>query len=204
MSIYKPFKPTFLYIKQHTITGKLYFGKTIKNPEKYLGSGSYWCKHIKKHGKEHVVNLWYCLFYEEQDCKEFALNFSNQNNIVESIDWLNLMEENGIGCTSHSQETIEKIKNSKHNNGYKHSTITKLKIGKALSKPWSIARRLSQKQINRVSQPKPPKPKTARALKRKKTLCPHCNKLVDNGNYARYHGDKCKHLLIYQLVQYIL
>ena len=29
------FKPTFLYIKQHTVTGKMYFGKTGKNNPNY-------------------------------------------------------------------------------------------------------------------------------------------------------------------------
>lgn len=38
----RTFEPTYLYIKQHSITGKLYFGKTVKNPEKYNGSGSPW------------------------------------------------------------------------------------------------------------------------------------------------------------------
>lgn len=89
------FKPTFLYIKQHTVTGKLYFGKTIKDPEKYYGSGKYWKNHIKKHGKEHVINLWYCLFYNEQDCKKFALDFSKQQNIIESEEWANQIEETG-------------------------------------------------------------------------------------------------------------
>jgi hypothetical protein len=93
MSIYKPFKPTFLYIKQHTITGLMYFGKTTKNPEKYLGSGSYWVRHIKKHGKQYVINLWYCLFYNELECREFALQFSKQHNIVESKEWANQIPE---------------------------------------------------------------------------------------------------------------
>lgn len=32
------FKPTFLYLKQHSVTGKLYFGKTVsKDPSKYKG-----------------------------------------------------------------------------------------------------------------------------------------------------------------------
>ena len=96
MSIYTPFKPTYLYIKQHSITGKLYFGKTIKDPEKYLGSGKHWLRHIKKHGKEHVVNLWYCLFLDGESIKEFALNFSIQENIVDSEQWLNLVNENGL------------------------------------------------------------------------------------------------------------
>lgn len=89
-------KPTFLYIKQHTITGKLYFGKTVSNPEKYLGSGRYWKKHINKHGKEYVVNLWYCLFYDKQTLIDLARTFSIQNNIVESLDWANEIIENGV------------------------------------------------------------------------------------------------------------
>ena len=87
------FKPTFLYIKQHTITGKLYLGKTTKNPEKYLGSGSYWIKHIAKHGKEHVVNLWYCLFYDKDECKKLALLLSDICNVVDDKSWANQLPE---------------------------------------------------------------------------------------------------------------
>lgn len=90
------FKPTYLYIKQHSITGKLYFGKTVKDPEKYLGSGKHWIRHIKKHGIEHIETIWYCLFLDKESCTEFALNFSKQENIVESKDWLNLKPENGL------------------------------------------------------------------------------------------------------------
>ena len=44
------FKPTYLYIKQHSITGKLYLGKTTKqNLIKYTGSGKYWLRHLKVH-----------------------------------------------------------------------------------------------------------------------------------------------------------
>jgi len=93
MSIYKP---TFLYIKQHTVTGKLYFGKTTKNPESYAGSGKYWLAHINKHGKNHVETLWYCLFYDKDDCVSFAQHFSKQHDIVNSDDWANLMVENGL------------------------------------------------------------------------------------------------------------
>jgi hypothetical protein len=123
MNIYsetKPFKPTFLYIKQHSVTGLLYFGKTTrKDPEKYMGSGVHWTRHINKHGKEHVVTLWYCLFYDKQECKEFALSFSKQQNIMKSKMWANLIEENGTnyGHPGH------------------HTTKTKIKIGKAKSNP---------------------------------------------------------------------
>ena len=89
------FKPTFLYIKRHIVTGLLYFGKTVKNPNKYKGSGIYWKRHLQKHGS-HVETLWYCLFLDAQTCSEFALLFSKNNNIVESSEWANLIDENGL------------------------------------------------------------------------------------------------------------
>ena len=103
MSIYQEvtpaFRPTYLYIKQHSVTGKLYFGKTVQNPEKYYGSGKLWQRHIKKHGKEHIVNLWYELFDNKDELQEFALSFSQNMNIVESTQWLNLKPENGLDGT---------------------------------------------------------------------------------------------------------
>jgi len=92
------FRPTYLYIKQHTVTGKLYFGKTVKiDPTKYSGSGRYWQNHIKKHGKEFIETIWYCLFLDEDECTKFAVSFSNQENIVESTQWANQDVENGLG-----------------------------------------------------------------------------------------------------------
>lgn len=70
------FKPTFLYIKQHVTTGVLYFGKTIKNPEKYKGSGVVWKRII---AVDSCVNtLWYCLFLDEKTCSDFAINFQDK------------------------------------------------------------------------------------------------------------------------------
>lgn len=112
------FKPTYLYIKQHTKTGKLYFGKTTKNDvEKYLGSGNHWRRHYNYHGREYVVTLWYCLFYDKEECNKFALMFSKQENIVQSKEWLNQIFETGL----------DRYQNGK--SGYKHSEETKCKIG---------------------------------------------------------------------------
>ena len=90
------FQPTYLYIKQHSITNLLYFGKTIREPLKYNGSGTYWNRHIKKHGKEHIETLWYCLFLDKDSINKFAENFSIKNNIVESKNWANMKPENGL------------------------------------------------------------------------------------------------------------
>lgn len=91
------FTPTYLYIKQHTITGKLYFGKTTKkNVEKYTGSGIHWGRHINLHDKDKVATLWYCLFTDIDNLVETALKMSEIMNITESDDWLNFKPESGL------------------------------------------------------------------------------------------------------------
>jgi hypothetical protein len=94
MSIY----PTVLYIKQHSITGLKYFGKTTEDdPYKYLGSGKHWSRHIKTHGKEHIETLWVSEPYTDSDLiSEFALAFSKEHNIVQSEEWANLIPETGL------------------------------------------------------------------------------------------------------------
>jgi hypothetical protein len=94
MSIY--FKPTWLYIKQHNLTKLKYFGKTInKDPVKYKGSGKHWTRHINKYGND-VTTVWCQLFTDKNELKEFALKFSVDNNIVESVEWANLKPEDGL------------------------------------------------------------------------------------------------------------
>ena len=90
------FSPTWLYIKQHNKTGLKYFGKTSgKNPKKYKGSGIRWNKHLKKYGND-VSTIWCELFINKEELIEFAINFSINNNIVNSKEWANLKIENGL------------------------------------------------------------------------------------------------------------
>ena len=92
MNIYTP---TWLYIKEHSLTKLKYFGKTTTNPDNYYGSGTYWTRHINKHGKEHVITTWKQLFVDKEQLKEFAIKFSLENKIVESESWANLAIETG-------------------------------------------------------------------------------------------------------------
>jgi uncharacterized protein YggL (DUF469 family) len=39
----------FLYVKECPHCGLRYFGKTVRNPFKYKGSGKYWNNHLRKH-----------------------------------------------------------------------------------------------------------------------------------------------------------
>lgn len=160
MNIYKP---TFLYIKKHNQTGLLYFGKTIKSdPTKYKGSGEYWLRHLKVHGND-VDTLWYCLFLDEDEIKEFALAFSAKHNIVESIDWANLVPENGINSggpsgVTRSAESKERYRSAailreaeKKVNGYEISAETRNKMSIASKRPHSedTKRRMSEAQRTR-------------------------------------------------------
>lgn len=101
------FKPTWLYVKQHSITGIMYFGKTTKVNKYYRGSGKDWLPHINEHGTEYVVTLWEELFTDIYDLVDFATFFSEFHDIVNSKLWANRVKENGLsgGNSGHSEET---------------------------------------------------------------------------------------------------
>jgi hypothetical protein len=176
ITTYTPIAPTRLYIKQHSITKKKYFGKTIrKDPLKYLGSGKYWKDHINKYGKEFVETIWLSDLYYDTSISEHALHFSYENNIVNSDNWANLIPENGLDsfpCTTKSEETKTKksaartgkkdseetkTKKSAARTGKKHSEETRLKIGignLGKTMPTETKARLSAAQINKTPEEK--------------------------------------------------
>ena len=124
MNVYSPieisditlslYKPTRLYVKE--LNGLKYFGKSVcKDILKYHGSGTYWVNHCNKHGVENIktiwVSDWFMCPYHLQD---FALTFSEMNNIHLSDEWANLVPENGLSgghynILSKSKEEREKI-----------------------------------------------------------------------------------------------
>jgi ribosomal protein S27AE len=142
----------YLYVKQHNSTKLKYFGKTqSEDPLKYSGSGKYWKRHLEKHGNDiSNVNLWE--FDNEEDCSEFAIKFSEENDIVNSKEWANLKIENGLdgnpigNWKGMSYEEIygetlgKKLREdrSKSNSNRKFSNETKNKISAAAKIRLSI------------------------------------------------------------------
>ena len=96
---YSDIKPCRLMVKQHAITKLKYFCKTnTKNYLKYCGSGVGWTEHLKEHGKQHVITLWVSkIFTNREEISKFAIQFSIENQIVESDQWANRIIETGIG-----------------------------------------------------------------------------------------------------------
>jgi len=87
------FNPTYLYVKTHNKTGLKYFGKTTaKDPYKYNGSGVRWRRHLNKHGVDLTTEI-IGYFLDEEECKNVAIMFSKENDIVKSKNWANLKEE---------------------------------------------------------------------------------------------------------------
>jgi hypothetical protein len=88
-------KITYLYAKQHNVTGFRYFGKTTKDPYKYCGSGLHWKRHLKKHGND-VTTTWVMAYTDKETLVKEALFFSAVYDIVISNEWANAKPENGL------------------------------------------------------------------------------------------------------------
>lgn len=104
-----------------------------KDPVKYKGSGLHWQRHLKVHGND-VTTIWYQQFTDENAIVEYATNFSIANNIIESTEWSNLKNENGLDGGSKkgrvfSDITRQRLSNAGKNR--KHSIDTKNKISQA-------------------------------------------------------------------------
>ena len=89
-------RPVFLYMKQHNITGLLYFGRTIKEPFKYNGSGSEWSRHLTEYGND-ISTIWLRKFENENDprLEKMARRISNELDIIESDKFTNKVIEKG-------------------------------------------------------------------------------------------------------------
>lgn len=134
-----------LYVKTHKITGLKYFGKTTKrDPYTYLGSGSYWIRHLKKYGRYFDTEI-IGQFDSIAECEEVALKFSKENNIVESNNWANLKAENGKDGNPQgikfSLEHCEKIRQSrigKCHNDFDNITRKKMSIAAKIRADKSV------------------------------------------------------------------
>lgn len=197
---------TWLYIKKHNQTGLLYFGKTIRDPKKYKGSGSYWSSHIKIHGND-ISTLW-CEYFEDEDLlTEFAELFSevfdivNANNNGKKI-WANVVPENGLmGGQNKGQPS--KMKGKK---------LTKPSPLKGRKRPehslMMKGRKFSEGHSNNISKSLKNYVRTeehnanlSKAKFGKKLLvprkcntyeCPQCGKIGKGPNMKRYHFNNCK------------
>ena len=90
----------YLMIKTHCKTSLKYLCKKstdkIESCYSYLGSGKYWKKHLKRHGKD-IVTVIIEICDSKKDLTEKGIYWSRKLNIVNSEEFANLGEERGDG-----------------------------------------------------------------------------------------------------------
>lgn len=179
-------KPVFLYIKQHVDTGLLYFGKTTRRDiHSYMGSGTRWKHHIKKHGKGGVKTVWVSEeFTDESLLMEFAQLFSEHFDIVNNNQWANLVVENGVSGGAVrtgavlSERTKEKLRSKAL--GRMASDETKRKMSESRrGRPQSEKQKQAMREYNMNRQ-------------LPNVMCPHCSKVGSYVAMHRWHFSNCK------------
>jgi hypothetical protein len=194
-----------LYVVTHNKTGLKYFGKTTRYHTKeelqkyYHGSGTYWKRHLKKHGDDVTMFLYY-QSESRIEIRDVALQYSYMWNIVKNKDYANLVSENGTdgippGTPPHNKGITGVITFSKEVNKSKgRSGKDNYMFGKTHSKDskekmkndyWE-GKTHSLETKEKMSLAALGKPKT-------KSPCKYCGKMVDPGNMKRWHNDNCNY-----------
>jgi hypothetical protein len=185
-------KPARIYHKQCSHCGLNYMGKTsVDDIENYPGSGKHWQRHLQKYNAK-SIHVWNSDWFYDNSIVDYALDLSIKYNIVESKDWANLKEENGLdggdpGCLGREKisktlkeyyKTSEGVK-TRQNAALKNSNIMQDKKWKETIGAQRIKKQLSTKQSKEY------KEKNSRK-------CEHCGWYGDVGNYNKLHGKNCK------------
>ena len=193
----------------------MYFGKTTShNPIKYTGSGLYWKNHLKKHGSS-IKTIYLELFNDPELLNEFALFFSEVNDIEHSDKWANLKSENGRDGNPVGKNFRNGLPSPLKD---RPSPLKGVKTGRAtpgcfeVGRTNSIEHRLAssvrgkgnkhgEKNKGRVAHNKGISPseesrqkmsKSRTGLVYDKVTCPHCNKTGGSTGMGRWHFDNCK------------
>lgn len=144
----------YLLIKEHVYTGLKYLCKheasSFLDCEKYSGSGTYWKKHLKKHGKNIKTT---CVYYTEdkEDFRKVALEYSQKWNIIESDEWANLCYEQGEGGNTVIDKNLhgKKTKVGLHRPEVRKKHLDRLKEIVKVSQP--LAAKAAKEKLTGVS-----------------------------------------------------
>lgn len=86
-----------LMIKTHNKTGLKYLCQSSRiDYINYTGSGSYWKKHLSKHGPDFSTEVLFETTNKDE-IKQQGIYYSNKFNVVSSDEWANLVPEQGDG-----------------------------------------------------------------------------------------------------------
>jgi hypothetical protein len=153
----------YLMVKTHKITGLQYLCQTRrKDPFKYLGSGTYWRRHLETHG-ENIETLILVKCYTKSALREWGIYYSKLWSVADSNKWANLTDEKGVG----GWEGVNEMPHVK----------------RMASERWS------GKNHPRFRPEIAHKMTGSKGMKFSKIHCHHCGKDVANNIYTRIHAD---------------
>ena len=148
----------YLYLKTHNQTGLKYLGKTERNPFKYKGSGVYWRRHLKKYGSDVTTEV---LFQTEdpEELQRIGIEYSSKWDVVNSNEFANLIEENGVGGDTSSHRKYGKM-----------STDSKKKLSESKkgTEPWNKGKKGIKRGPNKKPMSEETKRKISETLKQRK------------------------------------
>lgn len=202
------------------LNGKKYIGKhaTLDVNDSYLGSGLILSKAIKKYGKENFKKEILFIFDNEYEMNRKEIELISED-IIKSDDYYNIAYGGHGGAivlkSGHPlyEEVCKKISDAALNrsesisntvkelhaqkrcgmHGKKQSDQQRQLVSKALSgRSHSHEHRKNHhiSLMNTLNDPNYRHPNKGKPKPKKE--CEHCHRLIDNGNYKKYHGEKCK------------
>ena len=206
----KPHNYHYLYKTTNLLNNKFYVGmhSTSNLEDGYLGSGTFLRRSIRKYGKDNFKFEILQFFETREILIEQEKDLVN-NDFIKNQLCMNL-RPGGTGVDQftnlgslRSEETKKKM--SENNKGDKnpfynktHTDESKKKItesgigrGKGKQRTEETKQKISNTLKGKIILTEERKKEMSNNL-RKKILCIHCSRLLDSGNYAQYHGEKCK------------
>ena len=150
----------YLYLKTHNKTKKKYLGKTVQDPYKYSGSGTYWKGHLARYGNDVSTEI---LFQTEsiEKFREQALFYSNLWDVANNEEFANSIPEVGDGGDTSQSSAYQKYLNEVHKNP--DSEINKIvsqrmKENNPMHKPEVVSKAFSEENNRKRAMSKIGKP----------------------------------------------
>ena len=197
------------------ITNKIYIGQDSKNNPKYLGSGLYISRIIKKYGKQNFIKEILEQYIESKEkLDEREIYWIGVYDSTNPKIGYNLSKggSGSLGCkrTSETRKKMSKAAKGKIKSDIHRQNLSKSHKGKVFSaahkqqlskshkgqEPWNKGIKYKQKNpVTVVSEDT--KLKISLTLKNKpKIQCPHCGLEGSPSAIKHWHFDKCKLLKI--------